>query len=293
MPFVSAGRQGRGTVVVLGGRIMFDAWRAAPRFRDRSSRRLAAIVGFALLLAACRMAPPADCGVTLTGGDQVLDAIGEANDGVGAPKGYGPFPVPPTIRPVWEAMDGPALARSMPLNFQQLRAIVQQELRGGTPMGIAGSYADSMAESTFTPAADALCRFEIESVATLTLEGGTAGYAIEARIRQGRDTIAGGEFTRQYEFRPGSPGMIEIRQGLRRLGEIAAGMDFVRQPGATFDPDRGPPGGFSLTGGETYIFEFALRTIGDAAFVTDEALGVISGRALIDAAAKATLVDVP
>ena len=127
-------------------RIMSDKRRCAARFWDDVSgghmrrpknprrgrpnggrwtrgRLATTIVPLTLMLFGCQLVPPLGCGATLSGADQVLDAVGEADDGNGQPKGYGPNPVPPTLRPTWSAMDGPAMAQSMPLNFQQLERV--------------------------------------------------------------------------------------------------------------------------------------------------------------------------
>lgn len=241
--------------------------------------------------------PPAGvaCAVAYVAATQkaVGEGVADDADDVGTAAGgvpYGPAAALPAT-----AADGPANASSSAVAFDNLIVKVTAQKRSTAGRRQPTSFARTIGTSDFTVAAPINCQFEIDSKATVTVQGGTTGYKVRAEITTGAGApVTGAAYEVHYEFRENQTGNINVFNSatpgapLKFLRLLTDPLGLAVNPGTFMTTDLGPPGGFMLNPGN-YTVEYTLDADGLAQRQTTPPTVTVN----IDADAQFDIVTFP
>ncbi len=178
---------------------------------------------------------------------------------------YGPVAALPA-----GSADGPANAMSTAAAFDNLGVKVTARKRQTAGRRQPTTSARTIGTSNFTVAAPVTRQFEINSVANVTVKGGTIGYKARAEISPGAGALVrGAAYEVQYQFRENQFGGIDAYSAATPGASLAFLLTLLGPAGVQLNPapftaaDLGPPGGFVLNPGN-YTVQYTLDAEGQA-----------------------------
>jgi hypothetical protein len=189
----------------------------------------------------------------LTGTNETFITGGRADDGDDqtTPPAFGVR----YINPARTASDGPAKAVSDPQNFKSLRGgVIAQP--GSQPVRMSTVTSFNTVTSTFVVRRAARLKFEITSSASATLNSGSAGYLVAARVKDNAgQNVAASNFQARFDFTENANGKNDVAQNNVQFTQVADG-----DPIQSTDRIRTA---FTLQPG-TYTLEFDLKIEAEA-----------------------------